>query len=607
MEELQNVYIPREHIPAKIITVIPQLDDEIEPEDKLLIYEYDEPVYTTNDTLDHTKREIKAYKKTRDYIFSKYSGIVKQILVEENENIKSCKKPIIVIKEYCGHSVQLNEMCALCGKDLSISDYLDIDKDRATINMMHDVVGLTVSRQEAARIEKQNTQRLLDSKKLSLIVDLDQTILHATCNNQVDTFFNENKESELIKDIVSFELDDTPDRYHIKLRPGTREFLENANKLYELHIYTMGTRQYADKIALAIDPDKKYFSERILSRDESGSITRKKIERLFPCDTSMVVVIDDRADVWDWSPNLIKVFPYEFFYGVGDINNHETNNPTEINNGFNSNELKNLIINENDQELNRVSKVLTQIHEQFYEKHEQKSDVRKILPKIKEKILSGVHITFSSIFPVGSDIQNSEIWQWAESFGAICYLELNRYITHLICKPIKTQKVKQAIKDDIKMVSVEWLFDSLIKWEKLDENNYAIRFEKDTNNIKSPFLETENSQNEKETASQEDQIELKPFDINEADREVDEFLAESDNTETDTEDDKPRNPSSNNTPALVKQAAFNRYSKNFGTSLDPIPDSRQDSENEEEFETKTPLSSENEESFSDLIREIEDT
>lgn len=38
-------------------------------------------------------------------------------------------------------------------------------------------------------------------------------------------------------------------------------------------------------------------------------MTQKTIERLFPCDTSMVVVIDDRADVWQYSPNLVKVHP----------------------------------------------------------------------------------------------------------------------------------------------------------------------------------------------------------------------------------------------------------------------------------------------------------
>lgn len=50
----------------------------------------------------------------------------------------------------------------------------------------------------------------------------------------------------------------------------------------------------------------------------------------------MVVIIDDRADVWEWSPNLIKVIPCwavtfssilqltlitdDFFVGIGDIN-----------------------------------------------------------------------------------------------------------------------------------------------------------------------------------------------------------------------------------------------------------------------------------------------
>jgi RNA polymerase II subunit A-like phosphatase len=41
-------------------------------------------------------------------------------------------------------------------------------------------------------------------------------------------------------------------------------------------------------------------------------MTQKNIRRLFPCDDSMVVVIDDRADVWTWSPNLIKVHPCKY-------------------------------------------------------------------------------------------------------------------------------------------------------------------------------------------------------------------------------------------------------------------------------------------------------
>ncbi len=92
-----------------------------------------------------------------------------------------------------------------------------------------------------------------------------------------------------------------------------------------MHVYTMGTRAYAEKVCAAIDPEGKLFGGRLLSRDESGSecrspllfsprlsslgLTQKSLKRLFPCDTSMVVIIDDRGDVWEWSPNLIKVVP----------------------------------------------------------------------------------------------------------------------------------------------------------------------------------------------------------------------------------------------------------------------------------------------------------
>lgn len=35
----------------------------------------------------------------------------------------------------------------------------------------------------------------------------------------------------------------------------------------------------------------------------------KSLKRLFPSDQSMVVIIDDRADIWNWSPHLVKVIP----------------------------------------------------------------------------------------------------------------------------------------------------------------------------------------------------------------------------------------------------------------------------------------------------------
>lgn len=54
-------------------------------------------------------------------------------------------------------------------------------------------------------------------------------------------------------------------------RPGWQEFLASTAKKYEMHVYTMGTRAYAEEVCAAIDPDRSIFGGRILSRDESGS------------------------------------------------------------------------------------------------------------------------------------------------------------------------------------------------------------------------------------------------------------------------------------------------------------------------------------------------
>lgn len=202
-----------------------------------------------------------------------------------------------------------------------------MDSMRAPIQMTHDNTALTVSEREATRVEEDAKRRLLSCRRLSLVVDLDQTIIHATVDPTVGEWKEdqENPNHDAVKDVRAFQLtDDGPGMrgcwYYIKLRPGLESFLQNIAEIYELHIYTMGTRAYAQNIANIIDPQRKLFGDRILSRDESGSLTAKNLQRLFPVDTKMVVIIDDRGDVWKWNPNLIKVSPYDFFVGIGDIN-----------------------------------------------------------------------------------------------------------------------------------------------------------------------------------------------------------------------------------------------------------------------------------------------
>lgn len=65
------------------------------------------------------------------------------------------------------------------------------DASRASIQMTHSAFGPTVSMEEAQRIEKETAEHLLKSRKLSLIVDLDQTIVHATVDPTVGEWITE--------------------------------------------------------------------------------------------------------------------------------------------------------------------------------------------------------------------------------------------------------------------------------------------------------------------------------------------------------------------------------------------------------------------------------
>lgn len=122
---------------------------------------------------------------------------------------KAKEKPVVVVIEPCKHGMQLGGLCVLCGKDMTkyvisilsllltnnmlcSSDYTGFsDASRASIQMTHSAFGPTVSLEEAQRIERETAERLLKSRKLSLIVDLDQTIVHATVDPTVGEWISE--------------------------------------------------------------------------------------------------------------------------------------------------------------------------------------------------------------------------------------------------------------------------------------------------------------------------------------------------------------------------------------------------------------------------------
>ncbi|NWI94354.1 CTDP1 phosphatase, partial [Pitta sordida] len=224
---------------------------------------------------------------------------------------------VLVRLEGCSHPVVMKGLCAECGQDLtqirSRNGKQSVPLSTATVSMVHSVPELKVSSEQAEQLGREDQQRLHRNRKLVLMVDLDQTLIHTT---------EQHCQQMSNKGIFHFQLGRGEPMLHTRLRPHCKEFLEKIAKLYELHVFTFGSRLYAHTIAGFLDPEKKLFSHRILSRDECIDPFSKtgNLRDLFPCGDSMVCIIDDREDVWKFAPNLITVKKYVYFQGIGDIN-----------------------------------------------------------------------------------------------------------------------------------------------------------------------------------------------------------------------------------------------------------------------------------------------
>ncbi|PVH67123.1 hypothetical protein PAHAL_1G431400 [Panicum hallii] len=95
---------------------------------------------------------------------------------------------------------------------------------------------------------------LLRARKLTLILDLDHTLLNSTEIRQLSPTEQSNGFTRHTMDDPRtglFQLD-----VHVltKLRPFVRGFLEQASTMFEMHVYTLGGQEYARAVAKQLDP-----------------------------------------------------------------------------------------------------------------------------------------------------------------------------------------------------------------------------------------------------------------------------------------------------------------------------------------------------------------
>nr|ACO14155.1 RNA polymerase II subunit A C-terminal domain phosphatase [Esox lucius] len=170
------------------------------------------------------------------------AGVVKELCCQLGQVISP--GGVIVRVEECSHPVVMKGLCAECGQDLtqmqSNNGRQQAHISTATVSMVHSVPELMVSSEQAEQLGREDQQRLHRNKKLVLMVDLDQTLIHTT-EQHCQRMSN--------KGIFHFQLGRGEPMLHTRLRPHCKEFLEKIAKLYELHVFTFGSRLYAHTIA----------------------------------------------------------------------------------------------------------------------------------------------------------------------------------------------------------------------------------------------------------------------------------------------------------------------------------------------------------------------
>jgi len=365
----------------------------------------------------------------------------------------------------CLHDTVYEGICVLCFQDVSNL----MQSSDGYVSHCHPQI--YVSPREAMRIDWEKTQLLLDHEKLALVLDLDNTLVHTVTEDSLqdveeavigegdllivleEALDRSSSATNLEDAIIEFIPTVSAKKHYVKFRPGVFDFIEEASELFDLYIYTMGTKAYASIIAKLLDEKGTIFTnDKVLARDDCPNSTCKSLQRIFPCDDSMVLIIDDREDVWmngsEPCPNLIKIEPFHYF-------------------GSSMRKAK------KDTYLEKFLKVVKLIHTEFYTNNPESNNVKDILHSAKKQVFGDCVFALNGM----QRPQIAQVTDLCESFGATVVSGFSDTVTHIITnkEPVLKPQTSDALADsNIHLVSIDWVLNSTKCWKKLREQKYSL-------------------------------------------------------------------------------------------------------------------------------------
>uniref|UniRef100_A0A0E0CSJ8 RNA polymerase II C-terminal domain phosphatase-like n=1 Tax=Oryza meridionalis TaxID=40149 RepID=A0A0E0CSJ8_9ORYZ len=285
-----------------------------------------------------------------------------------------------------------------------------------------------------------NLASLLRARKLILVVDLDHTLGNSTADYDLSFMEYANGLAELITDDPGrglFILDHAnwSSAFITKLRPFVHGFLREASAMFEMHVYTLGDRDYAAAVARLLDPDGVYFGERIVSRDESPQPDRKSLDVVLgsasasasasAAERAAVVILDDTAQVWEGnSDNLIEMERYHYFASSC----RDFGSPWECTYSLSE---RGVDESERDGALAAALRVLRRVHAGFFAGGGGSfvADVREVIRRTRREVLRGCTVAFTRAIASGD---HHPMWRRAEQLGATCADDVGPEVTHVV-------------------------------------------------------------------------------------------------------------------------------------------------------------------------------
>ncbi|XP_030937272.1 RNA polymerase II C-terminal domain phosphatase-like 4 [Quercus lobata] len=332
------------------------------------------------------------------------------------------------------------------------------------LKYVHQGMWLWLNKDEMDRIRKIESEKLLEDKKMVLVLDLDQTLIHSTRQEKYLRTPQELLQHELRDSL--FRLNRPWEKMMLKLRPSVHTFLKEAGTMFEIYMCTTGTRSYALKATEFLDPENVYFiSSRIIAREDLLEINEKSLDLVLK-EERMVLILDDTVSVWsNHESNLIPVKKYRYFDSDHDL-------------GVVSLSALGTDEGETTGALTTVLQQLKLIHRLFFNpKFEgglQDRDVRDILNRLR--VLQGCTLSFKHIFPSDFRPENSRLWLMAEELGAKISMDnLINPITHVVTWFATAEEFEEAEMEEIILVHPKWLRACYKALERVSEKEYLIK------------------------------------------------------------------------------------------------------------------------------------